>query len=289
MASAGSAVHRIQAAPPDDVTTVERALLGALLREPHLMARVKTMVSAEHFSTPIGERVFLALEERAQAVGAAPLAWIADRLGVYEWDEPGGADLFLRDLAASSAPDVPLEHMAQLISGSAERRGRAGSLYREDIAEWALRQSDMLKSLSLRPDLAEMVDWANVIEEVRSVGRSEVGGVARRIELVFVHAMKIISSPDPRPAQGWRREIDLHLNVLASNFAPSMRRLLTIDRLWANAAREAARDLDEYGERLSRKLPQTSPLTLDDLLSHDADTLVRRLADGLDRATCPLE
>ena len=115
------------------------------------------------------------------------------------------------------------------------------------------------------------------------MGRSEVGGVARRIELVFVHAMKIVSSPDPRLAQGWRREIDLHLDVLASSFAPSMRRLLSIDRLWANAAREAARELDEYGERLSRKLPRTSPMALDDLLSNDVDTLLRRLADSLGR------
>lgn len=266
--------------PPSDVRADEDVLLAAILRDVALLGRLEGRISAEHFSTPIGERVFSSLVRRFQAGDAVTPARVAGDLGHYEWDEPDGADRYIERLIALPLRES-IEDLSATIRRAAERRNEASRSYRDDVVGWAFGQARELARLSCSPELADAIDWANVIEEIRSVGRSEVSGVARRIELVFAHVMKALSSPDAWPQRGWRSEIELHLLVFQADFSPSMRQLLNLDRLWVAAAREAARDLDEYGERLASFLSDECPVSLDGLLSaKDTDDVVRLVTRG---------
>ena len=265
------------------IEPLEAALLGALIREPHLLDRVGGLVAAEHFSEPIGERIFMALESCSRRSEVVTPARVADALGAYEWDRAEGADLFIDGLLATDLAGLSLEEVAAEIRAAGEQRAIGSQAYFKDVAGWAFREVARLRDLSRRPDLGDALDWDNLIEEIRCAGRSEVGAVARRIELVLVHAVKAISTPDPRLVRGWRSEIELHLRVMQQTYAPSMRQLVNMDRLWRSAAREARRDLDEHGERLSRQLPDRSPFTLDELLdASDADAIVAFLTGRLD-------
>jgi hypothetical protein len=90
-----------------------------------------------------------------------------------------------------------------------------------DIVAWSHLQAELLAQLADRTDeRSREVDWENVIEEVLSVGRSQVRGVARKIELVLAHLLKAVSDPDAPSRRGWRHEIDTWRNRLQSEFTP---------------------------------------------------------------------
>ena len=52
-----------------------------------------------------------------------------------------------------------------------------GSLYDTDVVEWAEHQAALLRRHASGETLNEPLDWANIIDEVETVGRSEVGAV----------------------------------------------------------------------------------------------------------------
>ncbi len=54
------------------------------------------------------------------------------------------------------------------------------SLYDEDVVAWAEQQAAALRALGARPDLSNALDWENVIEEVESVGLSEIRAFEER-------------------------------------------------------------------------------------------------------------
>ncbi len=52
-------------------------------------------------------------------------------------------------------------------------------LYEEDILTWSERQAELLRRLAAGERVNDQVDWQNVVEEVESVGRSELHGPSR--------------------------------------------------------------------------------------------------------------
>jgi len=57
------------------------------------------------------------------------------------------------------------------------------SLYDDDIVTWAEEQAAALRALGTRSDLSNAVDWANVAEEIESVGRSHLRACSSRRSL----------------------------------------------------------------------------------------------------------
>ncbi|MEJ0020807.1 MAG: DUF29 family protein [Acetobacteraceae bacterium] len=49
-----------------------------------------------------------------------------------------------------------------------------GDLYDEDIVLWSERQSGLLRRIAAGAPVNERPDWVNIIEEVDSVGRSDL-------------------------------------------------------------------------------------------------------------------
>jgi hypothetical protein len=261
------------------VATLERALLGAVLRDPAILARVETIVSAEDFSTALSARIFDAVRELLADRESVDAQSIAARLGPYEWDQPGGIVPYLESLAMSVPDTDPAGIAAELREHAGERRDTA-RLYDEDVVGWAHEQARLLTELSGgSQDAAGQIDWSNLVEEILAVGRSQVGGVGRKIELVFATLLRVASCPDVPSVRGWRDEVEILLDRIQADVTPAMRPLLTLDRLWSRARQDAAIDLDEEGEQLSKTLPRACPFTLDDLLDADRpDSLLKKLA-----------
>ena len=80
-------------------------------------------------------------------------------------------------------------------------------LYEPDVVEWSEHQAALLRRLATGERVNDQVDWANVIEEIAAVGRSERTGLRGQVGNILQHIMKLEASParDPRP--GWKVSI----------------------------------------------------------------------------------
>lgn len=138
-------------------------------------------------------------------------------------------------------------------------------LYHRDILAWSQAQAERLRRLAAGERVNDL-DWANIIEEIESVGRSEMRAVKSLLLQALVHAMKVAAWPEHRSADKWRNEIKIFLVNARDDFAPSMGRLLDVQAIHANALESV---------RAMRMTIPTAPLaermdlTLDDLLSRE--------------------
>ncbi|MBC7799051.1 MAG: DUF29 domain-containing protein [Gemmatimonadaceae bacterium] len=151
------------------------------------------------------------------------------------------------------------------------------SLYDRDILVWCDQQAEQLRRLAAGERPNAPIDWENVIEELESVGRSELRSCASLLRQAIVHLMKLAIWPDKSSAEHWRDETYVFLRDTQQAFTPSMRERLDLAREYRAAMIELNRK-SEHG-RVGPWLPQTCPYTLDDLLDPDltVEALVVRL------------
>ena len=71
-----------------------------------------------------------------------------------------------------------------------------GDQYEEDILVWSERQSDLLRRIAAAEPVSERSDWGNIIEEVESVGRSDLRAVRSLLLQALLHWLKAESWPD---------------------------------------------------------------------------------------------
>lgn len=143
-------------------------------------------------------------------------------------------------------------------------------LYETDVVEWARRQVDALRQLATT-SRSNDVDWVNVIEEIESLGRSQVSGLERKLTLILAHLIKVVSAPGSQAVRGWRSEVASHQRVVRKRFPNSVRRLIDWDEIWSDARDEARDALAEWGDTLVGGLPSHNPFQLDDLIGADFD------------------
>ncbi|WP_158287604.1 DUF29 domain-containing protein [Falsiroseomonas bella] len=151
-------------------------------------------------------------------------------------------------------------------------------LYDRDFVAWAQAQADRLRRVAAGERVNDL-DWANVIEEIETSGRSEVQAVASLLEQGLIHAMKVAAWPDHPAAGHWRGEVRTFLNNALRRFTPSMRQLLDLPGIHADAL-DAVLEMDMGQPPMA--LRADTDLTLDELLSRDLrpDALVARLRKG---------
>jgi hypothetical protein len=87
------------------------------------------------------------------------------------------------------------------------------------------------------------LDWANVIEEIETLGRSEVRGVRSLLRQALTHAMRAAAWPQDPARRHWWNEIRTFLTGARGGFSPSMRHLLDLPEIHADALRDV-RDLE---------------------------------------------
>ncbi|MBY0332055.1 MAG: DUF29 domain-containing protein [Acetobacteraceae bacterium] len=153
------------------------------------------------------------------------------------------------------------------------------SLYDTDFLTWTEEQAAALRELAARRDLPNTLDLENVIEEIETLGRSELKAATIPIRLTLEHLLKLAFDPDSDAQRHWRAEITTwHADVL-EELLPSMQRKIELDRLWQYAVRRARGPLQERDRSLPEWLPTTCPLGLRDFLApvFDVDAALARI------------
>ena len=76
-------------------------------------------------------------------------------------------------------------------------------LYDEDILLWSERQSTLLRCIAAGEPVNERPDWANIIEEVESVGREQLHAVESLLLQALLHMLKAEGWPNARDVENW--------------------------------------------------------------------------------------
>jgi hypothetical protein len=146
------------------------------------------------------------------------------------------------------------------------------SSYSDDTLTWAKEQAALLRRLANGERVNDQVDWPNVIEEVESVGRSELRAVTSGLKNAMQHKLYLLGWPNALAAQHWRTEIGIQLAETAKDFRDSMRQEIEQDLpgLYRLARlRTEAHVLD--GGPPAVALPKTCPWSLAELLAEGSD------------------
>ena len=68
-------------------------------------------------------------------------------------------------------------------------------LYEADVLEWSEHQAELLRQHAAGKPSNETPDWTNIIEEVESVGRSQLSAVRALLVQALAHE-PAVASPD---------------------------------------------------------------------------------------------
>jgi hypothetical protein len=139
-----------------------------------------------------------------------------------------------------------------------------GDLYDDDILLWSERQSDLLRRIAAGEPINERPDWVNIIEEVESVGRSDLRAVESLLLQAFMHMLKAEAWPNSLSVPTWQSDALVFRSQARRAFSPSMRQRIDVAELYANAVRVLPTSMDG---RPPQPVSQTCPMTLDELLA----------------------
>jgi len=138
-----------------------------------------------------------------------------------------------------------------------------GDLYDDDILLWSEHQADLLRRIAAGKPVNERPDWANIIEEVESVGRSDLRAVESLLLQALMHVLKAQAWPDSLSVPAWQSDALLFRAQARRAFSPSMRQRIDVSELYADAVRAMPAAMDG---RPPQPVSPTCPMTLDELL-----------------------
>jgi hypothetical protein len=141
-------------------------------------------------------------------------------------------------------------------------------LYERDFYAWAMREAGLLQRLARGDRVNDVLDAANLAEEIESLGRSEKRELSNRLRVLLLHLLKWQYQPERRGAS-WRATIrDQRYGIeTVLEESPSLRPNFP-DAIATAYNRTLPNASDETG--LSRKtFPTTCPYTPEQILDHD--------------------
>ena len=139
-------------------------------------------------------------------------------------------------------------------------------LYDTDILTWSDRQADLLRRVAAGErinDQVDQVDWQNVIDEIASVGRSELHAVESHLVQALLHDLKAEAWPLSREVPHWRAEARGHRAEALAWYTPSMAQRIDVAKLYRRALRHMPETMDNVPPL---PVPATCPVTLEELL-----------------------
>ena len=154
------------------------------------------------------------------------------------------------------------------------------ALYEEDIHAWSQHQARVLRSLAgAGLCLPNDLDLEHVAEEIEEVGNEQRFAAESNLVQAFVHLIKVVALPEDQAVRHWTKEAGAFLYNAGRRYRPSMRRVIDHEKLWADACRLAAQDLEIDGHE-APPLPAASPFGLEELVGDTVDPreLVSRLS-----------
>ncbi len=140
------------------------------------------------------------------------------------------------------------------------------TLYDADIVLWSEQQAEKLRRIA-RGEQPNEVDWENIVEEIESVGRSEMYTVRSLLLRALEHLLKAAAWPHAQSARKWLHDARTFLRDARLTWAPSMAQRIDLADLYAEAL-ASVRDL-AFEEGPPGPLPADCPVTLAELISGD--------------------
>jgi len=144
---------------------------------------------------------------------------------------------------------------------------RASIGYDEDFYAWTQDQAAELRRAGAER-LNAPIDWANVAEEIESMGRSQKSEIDSRLSVLLVHLLKWLCCPDLRERceRGWRLTIREQRKRLLRDIkdSPSLRPYVAevFNDVYGDARLTAAAEADVPNSHI----PAEPPFTLDQAL-----------------------
>ncbi len=138
-----------------------------------------------------------------------------------------------------------------------------GDLYDVDVLEWSEHQARLLRQHAGGGAGNEAPDWTNIIEEIASVGRSQLHAVESLLVLALLHDLKAEVWPLSRDVPHWRAEARGFRRDARRQFTPSMQPRLDLAGLYADALERLPETMDDQPPL---PVPATCPVTLAELL-----------------------
>ena len=154
-------------------------------------------------------------------------------------------------------PSASMQAMQQ----SQEQRGPMTE-YETDILLWSEHQAALLRRVAAGERINDQVDWANVIEEIESVGRSERRACEGSLRQALAPMLKIQAWPNYPAVEGWEVEAARHRLDAADAFEPSMRQRIDLAKLYRQAIKLLPETIDGQPPL---PVPEHCPVTLDEL------------------------
>lgn len=136
-------------------------------------------------------------------------------------------------------------------------------LYDADILLWSEHQAALLKRLAAGERLNERPDWANIIDEMESVGRSEFNSVEGLLVQCIAHRLKAEIWPGSREVPSWLADARGFQGDAISRYTPSMRQRLDLAKLYRRALARLPASIDGLAPLPA---PSECPYGLDELL-----------------------
>ena len=140
------------------------------------------------------------------------------------------------------------------------------SEYETDIVLWSEHQAALLRRVAAGERVNDQVDWENVIEEIESVGRSEVKAVRSALLQALLHDLKAEAWPLSPYVDHWRAEAVRARGEAADDFTESMRAKIDLAAIYRRALRAMPATIDGQPPL---PVPEECPVTLDELLSEE--------------------
>jgi hypothetical protein len=142
--------------------------------------------------------------------------------------------------------------------------GSMSQAYDADVLEWSEHQARLLRRHASGHGGNETPDWENIIEEVESVGRSQLSAVRSLLVQALLHDLKCEAWPASREVPHWRAEARGFRDDAAEAFTPSMRQRIDMADLYRRALSRVPDSMD--GQPAS-PLPLACPVSLDEMLN----------------------
>lgn len=136
--------------------------------------------------------------------------------------------------------------------------------YERDYHQWTIEQAQALQNLvNTHHNLQQLedLDWDNIIEEIKALGRSEYSAVVSLLRRQIEHRLKLDYVPLEECYRKWKAEVIAFKKNLKGKYAPSMKPKLE------NQFTEIYQDAVEIVEaEYEVNLPEQSPYSLDELI-----------------------
>ena len=141
-------------------------------------------------------------------------------------------------------------------------------LYERDFVAWTRQQADLLRRAAAVSPATDL-DFANLAEEIESLGKRDRRALAAQLARITGHLLKLQHAQAEQPRAGW--EVDAHRSKARRILADSPGLKAELEALlgesYDDGRRFAARSLRT--DPGPEPLPETCPYSLEQILDRD--------------------